>query len=411
MQFRSRRVLQLAVSLVFLVSLTGCGDQQSVSVETTTPVTAGKVQLPDSAYHVDPDLEKWIDPETGYDTTREWALDGGSWPILMVMSPSQSPQMIVMERDGLLGDALAPHGITPTFERIDLPPRTFHALQRSKWPFVYMPLAVFTDYSRSHKNQGDAGGLQYVALAGSTAGGGYTLLSKDPDVKTVKDLAGKSVAQANQNPVPGTLLASAAEAVGLKIGDGPGDIKLVRTESGNQLDEYEAGKIDAVISLNIVKAPLLQRGSHAVTDFSDVDYTPNYTVLCVERSVLEEKPEVVKAFLEAHYEANKTAEREWDSGFKTELMESWNAYFTGQEGEVAKQRLVRDQAAFDLMLGNMYPEQRIDPKLLGDCWEFATANDLWGWDGAVDVKKLSALQHYDAVLRANGEKPQAAASK
>lgn len=411
MQFASSRrvlVLVLAVCLAVL-GIGGCAPKAPVDQSKASAPSEKK--LPDSAYSLAPGLETWIDPDTGYDTTREWKLDGGEWPIAMLMSPSQAPQAIVAEREGLFDDALAPFGITPSIEKMDLPPRTFHAMQRSKWPFAYVPLAVFTDYVRGHENQGDAGGLQYVALAGSTAGGGYTMLAKDPAIKTVADLAGKSVAQANSNPVPGTLLAAAAKQAGLKLGDGKNDIHLVRSTDGNQLDEYEAGEIDAIISLNITKAPLLQRGSHPVTDFSDVDYTPNYTILIVERSVLEQKPEVVEAFLEAHYEANKIAVKEWDTGLKTELMDSWNAYFEAQNSEVGKQRIVPHREAFDLMLGNMYPEQRIDPRLLRDCWAFASANDLWGWDGTVDVTKLSRLRLYDDVLKANGEKPQAAASK
>ena len=184
---------------------------------------ASAAALPDSAYYVDPALEKWVDPETGYDTTREWKLDGGAWPIAIVMSPSQ-----VLRRSSPTVTACSIRRSSPSASRLrsrrSLPPRTFHALQRSRWPFVYMPMAVFTDYVRSNDNQGGAGGLQYVALAGSTAGGGYTLLTKDPTIKTVADLAGKKVAQANSNPVPGTLLSAAAKKAGLSVGDGKGQI-------------------------------------------------------------------------------------------------------------------------------------------------------------------------------------------
>jgi len=399
--------------LVLATALVGCERGSSGA----TPAKSGEsnetsmAPLPVSAYRLNPGLEKWIDPATGYDTTREWKLEGGAWPIAIVMSPSQSPQAIVADREGLFDKALKEYGITPSIEKIELPPRTFHALQRSKWPFVYMPLAVFADYVRSNDNQGGAGGLQYVALAGSTAGGGYTLLTKDPSIKTVADLADKKVAQANANPVPGTLLAAAAKQAGLSVGDGKGQIHLVKSPTGNQLDEYEAGKYDALIALNITKAPLIARGSRPITDFSDVDYTPNYTILAVERSVLEEKPEVVKAFLEAHYKANKIAEKEWDDGLKKELRESWNDYFKTQKGPEAEQRIAPAQEAFDAMLGNMQPEQRIDPAFLADTFKFATERGLWEWNGTVDESKLSALQLYDEVLVGHDEPPQSAASK
>ena len=396
--------LAVVVLILSMLTLSACGNRPSGDAgidDSGQP--PGAAALPDSAYHLDPGLEPWIDPETGYDTAREWELEGGTWPIALVMSPSQSPQLLVAERDGLLEKALGPLGITPSVERIDLPPRTFHALQRSRWPFVYMPLAVFTDYCRTQENQGGAGGLQYVAIAGSTAGGGYTLLTKDPSITGVADLADKTVAQINSNPVPGTLLAAAAAEAGLALGDSPGQIHLARGVGGEQLNDYEAGKTDAIISLNIVKAALIQSGSIPVTDFSDVKYTPNYTVLCVERSVLEERPEVVDAFLEMHYAADGVATAEWETGLKALMMESWNGYFETQTAPSAAQRIVPTQEAFDAMLGDMYPEHRIDPEFLGDCFAFLTDNGLWGWDGVVDTARLSALERYDAVLASHGE--------
>ncbi len=367
---------------------------------------SARAPLPESAYHLDARLKPWIDPETKYDTSRSWKLEGGDWPIALVMSPSQSPQLLVAERDGLFAKALKPHGVTPTFERIDLPPRTFHALQRSKWPFAYMPIAVFTDYARGAANQGGAGGLQYVALAGSTSGGGYTMVARDPSIRTVKDLRGKLVAQMTSNPVPATLLAAELKKVGLKIGEGPDQVRLTRGVAGAQTNLYESGKVDALITLNILKAELLRRGSHAVTDFSDAGYTANYTILAVERSVYEGRPEVVKAFLEAHYKADKIAEREWDGELRPLMLRQWNDYFRAGAASSAQQRGVPDQAAFDIMLGNMRPEDRIDPRLLAACFATVERDGLWDWPGRVDVSRLSDLKLYDSVLTSHHEMPQ-----
>jgi hypothetical protein len=386
----------------------------SASLATGSSESSSAAQLPAlpaSAYRLQSDLPSWVDTQTGYDVSRDWKLDGGKWPVAMLMSPSQSPQALVGFQDGEFRKALKPFGITPVLEKIDLPPRTFHAMQRSKWPFVYMPLAVFTDYSRSQQNQGGAGGLQYVALAGSTAGGGYTLMAWDPQIKSVKDLADKTVAQVNSNPVPATLLAAAAKQAGVSVGDGPGQIHFARSSNDDQLNGYMAHKLDAVISLNILKGQLLAQGSHVVTDFAGVPYTPNYTILAVERSVLEQKPEVVKAFLEAHYAANKLAEKEWNGGMKAALMNSWNDYFKTQKVPSAKQRIVPNQAAFDSLLGNMYPEQRIDPKFLADQWTMVSSNALWGWAGKVDTAKLADLKLYDQILASHGQEPQSSASK
>lgn len=402
------RAIVCVLALVSMLALAGCTSSAGNSGASGTPADA----LPDSAYHVDPGLETWIDPETGYDTTREWTLDGETWPVCLIMSPSQSPQLLLGEEgNGLYTKKLADVGVTPQIEKIELPPRTFHALQRSKWPFVYMPYAVFTDYVRTNDNQGGAGGLQYVAVAGSTAGGGYTLITKDPAIQSVADLAGKSVAGLENNPARIVIMEAAAKQAGLTLGDGEGEIRFSTGASADDLNDYLAGKYDALIVLSIVKDRFLRTGSRAITDFTDVGYTPNYTILAVERSVLEERPEVVTAFLEAHYESQLLVDKEPPDKLRARLMESWNGYFRSQDTTVAPQRIAPDQAAFDLMLGNMHAEERIDPNLLGDCLKYLDENDAWGWDGSVDSSRLLALDLYDEVLKEHGEEPQAAAAR
>jgi len=331
--------------------------------------------------------------------------------VALIMVPSQSPQLLVGERDGVYTNALKPFGITPKIERIELPPRTFHALQRSKWPFVYMPYAVFTDYCRTNDNQGGAGGLQYVALAGSTQGGGYTLITRDPAIKSVADLKGKTVAGLEHNPARIVLMQSAAEKAGLKLGSGAGDIRFSEGKSADDLNDYLAGKYDALIVLSIVRDRFLRTGSRALTDFTDVGYTPNYTILCVERSVLEQKPEVLDAFLWRHNQGNLAPMKQTPQQLDTLLMKSWNGYFRSQDSTVAAQRIAPDLAAFEQMLGNMTAEQRIDPKLLRDCFAYLDDNAAWGWDGAVDASKLMAFDRYDKILAAHQEKPQASVSK
>ena len=358
--------------------------------------------LPAAAYRVNAALESWVDPDTGYDATRAWELDGGAWPIMLVLSPSQAPQLLAGWDENLFQDALKPHGITPAIEKLDGPPRVFHALERSKWPIVYMPLAVFMDYARSSDNQGGAGGLQYVAVAGSTSGGGYSLLAKDPAITSVALLKGKRVGLLNSNPVPGTLLTEAIQEAGLSAED----VELSFGDSGEQLNRYEKGELDAVVSLNILKAQLLGRGSHLVTDFADVDYQPNYTILAVERSVLEERPEVVDALLEAHYQGHKLAEREWDSSMPGVLRQSWNDYFAGQDTNWSNQRPVADDKAFRALLGNMWPDMRLDRRLIDDCFAFNSTHKTWGWDGTVQTGRLVDYEPFNRVLAKHDERPQ-----
>lgn len=395
--------LFLAVALLATLMATGACSTKSAGPATGAEESSATVAaLPDSAYYLNESLPAWVDPTTGYDTTRQWKLDGGDWPILLAMSPSQAPQLIAGWNEGTYADALSPFGINPSIEKLDGPPRVFHALERSKWPIAYVPLAVFMDYVRSPENQGSAGGLQYVAIAGSSAGGGYTLLARDPAIGTVGDLKGKKVGFLNANPLPGTLLTKALEEAGLE----PGDVTFTFGESGDQLNKYSAGELDAVVSLNILKAQLLSSGSHAVTDFADVGYTPDYTVLMVERSVLEERPDVVAALLEAHYQGQKLADESWSTTMVSSLRASWNDYFATQDTAWSSQRPIADDAAYAAMLGKMWPEMRLDRSLVDDCFAFNTRHDNWGWEGTVDTKRLVDYEPFNKVLKTHGEKLQ-----
>lgn len=385
--------------------LVGCSGAESP--RPTAASVSDADALPDSAYFANPSLPTWIDSDTGYDTTRDWALADPEWPVALIMSPSQAPQLLVgEERDGIFTRELGRVGVEPRIEKIDIPARTFHALQRSKWAFVYMPYAVFTDYCRTNENQGGAGGLQYVALAGSSAGAGYTLIAKDPAIQSVADLAGKTVAGLENNPARIVLMEAAAKQAGLKLGSGEGDIHVSTGDSADQLNGYLEGKYDAVIVLRIVRERFLRTGSRVINEFTDVGYTPNYTILTVERSVLEERPDVVDAFLEAHYQGQTAVEAMDTQALDRILMDSWNSYFRSQDTTAAPQRIAADMPAFQQLLGDMHPEQRIDAQLLGDCFEWLDENKGWGWDGSVDSSRLMALNLYTGVLGEHGKDPQ-----
>jgi hypothetical protein len=403
-------VLAVAAALLLSgcsTSATSVGVKGTAKAEAGSAVAAAPQRLPDSAYYLKPGLPRWVDPESGYDTTRQWKLEGGEWPVMMVLSPSQAPQALYGFSAGEFEKRLKPFGITPKLERIDGPPRTFHALERSKWPFVYMPLAVFMDYVRSEKNQGGAGGLQYVALAGSTAGGGYTLLARDPSIKSVTDLKGKKVGFLNTNPAPGALLTKAAKNAGIAIGEGASDIHVTFGPAGDQMNRFGRGQLDAIVSLNIYKAALIKQGAHPVTDFADVGYRANYTILVVERTVLERRPDVVDAFLQAHYAAEAPAEKAWKDGSNVRaLLQSWNGFFAGQNTKWSTQRPVANEAAYKAMLGRMEPELRLDKQLVEACFDFNGVHRTWGWRGTVDTAKLVEYGPFDQVLKEHGQAPQ-----
>jgi ABC-type amino acid transport substrate-binding protein len=361
--------------------------------------------LPASAYYVPAGLPSWEDTTTGYDTAKHWEMSGGTWPIALFMNPALAPQLLAGMQAGVYKSNLSPLGITPVVEPIDGPPRAFHALERSKWPFIYVPISVFMNYVRSPVNEGGAGGLQYVAIAGSMSASGRTLMARDASIKSIADLAGKTVGIPDASTPAIALLAEAAAKVGLKVGDGPADIHMGYGTSSDILNDYAAGKYDGVMVTNILKAQVAKSGSHTVDGFYEVGLDANLVILCVERTVLEQRPEVVKAFLEAHFQGEQLAQRTWSTTAPTLSMNEWNAYFQDGPNQARnQQRVVPDVAAYKAMIGAAHPADRLSRDFVLQNFEYMNTRHTWGWPGIVDASKLVDFDLYNQVLKEHGVK-------
>ena len=415
---RASRVLTVAaVTAIALTAtiLTACATSANAPTASpasapTTGQPAGAPQaviatqpMPTSAYYLDTTLPSWEDTTSHYDTSKQWKLSGGKWTIALFMNPALAPQLLEGMKAGVFQAKLKPLGITPVVEPIDMPPRAFHALQRSKWPFIYVPIAVFMNYVRSDRNEGGAGGLQYVAIAGSMAGAGRTLMTKDPSIKSIADLKGKLVGVPDASTPALVLLADAAAKAGLKVGNGPNDIHVGYGTSSEVLNSYTAGHFQAVLVTDILKKQVASQGSQALTDFSQESFTSNLMILCVERSVLEKRPDVVKAVLEAHYQGNLLAQKNWNTTEAALLMNEWNGYFKTQAGGPKNsQRLTPSVAAYKMLLGEAHPEQLLSRTSLASNFQFMNDNHTWGWPGIVDTTKLVDYAPYNAVLKEHG---------
>lgn len=412
--FKMMGIAALSGVLVAALLVTGCTNGGGGAQTGTPPTTAASMTptpalqattapLPDSAYYVQPGLPSWVDTQTAFDTAKDWNLSGGTWPVAVFMNPAQAPQLLAGMKAGVFQSKLSPFGITPVVQPIDGPPRAFHALERSKWPFIYVTLTVFLNYSRTEHNEGGAGGLQYVALAASAAGGSQTLLARDSKIKTVADLKGKTIGVPMGSPVVGVLIEDAAAKAGLKVGSGPNDIHIdMRYKSNSDvLNGYAAGEYDAVVSMSVTKVQLINMGSHRVAGFPD---TPTVMVLAVERTVLEQKPDVVKAFLEAHYASEKLVVPAWNTTGIAMLLQNWNDYFKTQFAEPqAPQRLVPTVAAYRTLLANVHPADLLSRDFLTMCFQFMSEYQLWEWPGVADTSKLVNYDLYNAVLKGHGQ--------
>jgi hypothetical protein len=153
--------------------------------------------------------------------------------------------------------------------------------------------------------------------------------------------------------------------------------------------------------MSVTKVQLINMGSHRVAGFPD---TPTVMVLAVERTVLEQKPDVVKAFLEAHYASEKLVVPAWNTTGIAMLLQNWNDYFKTQFAEPqASQRLVPTVAAYRTLLANVHPADLLSRDFLTMCSQFMSEYQLWEWPGVVDTSKLVNYDLYNAVLKGHGQ--------
>jgi len=116
-------------------------------------------------------------------------------------------------------------------------------------------------------------------------------------MRTMRDLAGKSIAV--EGGALGAFVLSRALALS---GMQAGDVKVVHLESNEQPSAFEQGRVDAAVTFDPYRTQLLRSGGQTLFDSTRI---PGEIVdlVAVRQSVLEERPQAVRALLSGWFGA------------------------------------------------------------------------------------------------------------
>lgn len=156
--------------------------------------------------------------------------------------------------------------------------------------------------SANVKSQGDV-----VILSGATKGGAVMVKRKGSDINSVADLAGKNVAIPQLGNTQHLCLLDLLAKNNLKPVTEGGDVTISAVANADVANTMERGDIDAALVPEPWGATLLEKGAELVLDYDQIYMEGDYdvAVVVVRKEFQEEHPELVAQFLEQHKAATE----------------------------------------------------------------------------------------------------------
>lgn len=143
-------------------------------------------------------------------------------------------------------------------------------------------------------------------IANASNAGAVLLKRKDADIQSVKDLAGKKVAVPQLGNTQHLCLLNILEENGLKTVDEGGNVTVTASSNADIVNLLDNARVDAALVPEPWGTTIENNGSAEVLlDYNEVFLEGNYPVAVVIASsdFMEEHPDLVQDFLDAHKEA------------------------------------------------------------------------------------------------------------
>ncbi|HKS99777.1 MAG TPA: ABC transporter substrate-binding protein [Rugosimonospora sp.] len=125
------------------------------------------------------------------------------------------------------------------------------------------------------------------------------LIVKDPNIKTAKDLAGKTVATNTLKNIVDT----SVKYMVSKAGGDPATVKFVELGFPDMAAALSAGRVQGIFVVEPFLSAALAKGWHPVGSFADVDPNLCISVYFTSTQLEQQKPDLVKRFTEAMNES------------------------------------------------------------------------------------------------------------
>lgn len=221
------------------------------------------------------------------------------------------PQALLMKSEKLLEDSLD-EGTTVKWTAFNAGPAEQEALFAGNIDIGYIgPVPAITANSKS---LGDV-----VILSGATQGGAVLVKRSGTDINSVKDLANKNVAIPQIGNTQHLCLLNLLAENGLKPTTEGGNVTVSAVANADVANTMERGDIDAALVPEPWGATLLEQGAELVLDYDEVYLDGKYdvAVVVVRKEFLENNPDLVEKFLEAHNLATEKLNNDKDASLKT----------------------------------------------------------------------------------------------
>ena len=168
--------------------------------------------------------------------------------------------------------------------------------------------------SANVKSKGDV-----QILSSATQNGAVLVKRAGADIESVDDLAGKTVAIPQLGNTQHLSLLNLLAENNLSPVTSGGDVNVTAVENADVANTMERGDIDAALVPEPWGATLLSQGAELVLDADEVNPSGDYdvAVVVVRKEFMENNPELVEKFLEAHEDATVAINDHQESSLET----------------------------------------------------------------------------------------------
>jgi NitT/TauT family transport system substrate-binding protein len=154
------------------------------------------------------------------------------------------------------------------------------------------------------KSRGEA--LRIVA--GASSGGALFVVRPEANIKTAKDLEGKKLATPQKGGTQDVALRFFIKENGLKTADDGGTVTIIPTQNADILTLFKQGQLDGAWVPEPWGTRLIQEANGEVfiderTEWPDGKFVTTHVIVATK--FLNEHPDLVKAFLGAHVDAEQ----------------------------------------------------------------------------------------------------------
>lgn len=220
------------------------------------------------------------------------------------------PQALLMKSEKALENSLD-EGVQVKWTAFNAGPAEVEALFAGDIDIGYIgPVPAI---SANVKSQGDV-----VILSGATQGGAVLITGKDSGINSVADLSGKTVAIPQIGNTQHLCLLHLLAENNLKPDTEGGDVTVSAVANADVSNMMERGDIDAALVPEPWGATLVEQGAKILLDYDEIYMNGQYdvAVVVVRKEFMEENPELVQKFLEAHEVATVKIQNDQENALK-----------------------------------------------------------------------------------------------